>query len=322
MTPHAFEDLVQPYRRELAAYCYRMLGSLADAEDQVQETLLSAWRGIDGFEGRASLRSWLYRIATNRCLDAIRRRPRRELPTERGAPADPHAALGAPDSEILWLEPAPASLWEGVPASPEASVSARESVRLAFIVALQHLPATQRAALILREVVGWSAAEVAALLDTTVPAVNSALQRARAALDGKQLFAEAQGAAPRPAPPDEALIARYIAAWEAGDVTALAQLLHEGVIASMPPYGVWFRGRAALAAFLGPRIAPPHAKRIVRVAGADDVLLAAYRPAADGAYEAHSVQVARFEGGLVVELHAFLEPSLLPRFGLPPRVPR
>src|SRR5687767_2362502 len=186
MTPEAFEALVQPFRRELAAHCYRMLGSIQDAEDQVQETMLSAWRGIDGFEGRSSVRSWLYRIATNSCLDAIRRRPRRGLPSEHGAAADPRAPIADPDGELLWIEPAPASLWEGAPASPEASFSARESVQLAFIVALQHLPATQRAALILREVVGWSAAEVAELLDTSVASVNSALQRARATLDARR----------------------------------------------------------------------------------------------------------------------------------------
>src|SRR5690349_15349015 len=178
MTPDAFEQLVRPYRRELAAHCYRLLGSLQDAEDQVQETLLSAWRGIDGFEGRASVRSWLYKIATNRCIDEIRRRPRHGLPSDRGEPSpDPRAPL-PPAGEHLWVEPCPPGMWDGA-ASPEATYSLRESVQLAFIVALQHLPATQRAALILRDVLGWSAAEVAGLLDTTVAAVNSSLQRAR-----------------------------------------------------------------------------------------------------------------------------------------------
>src|SRR5688500_2698996 len=179
MTPDDFEDLIRPYRRELAAHCYRMLGSLADAEDQVQETLLRAWRGIDGFEGRSSVKSWLYRIATNACLDVLRQRPRSALPH----------ALGSPhvDEEVLRVEPAPAPLTgDATEIGPEARYAARESVQLAFVVALQHLPAQQRAAVILRDVLGWSAAEVAELLDTTVAAVNSALQRARETLDARR----------------------------------------------------------------------------------------------------------------------------------------
>jgi RNA polymerase sigma-70 factor (TIGR02960 family) len=316
MTPEAFQDLVHPYRRELSAHCYRMLGSLADAEDQVQETLLSAWRGIDGFEGRSSVRSWLYRIATNGCLDAIRRRPRREAPEEHGPPADPLAPLADPDGELLWVEPAPATLWEGAPASPEASFSARESVQLAFVVALQHLPATQRAVLILREVVGWSAAEVAALLDTTVASVNSALQRARATLDARR-------ARPDATPATAALVDRYVAAWESGDVAALAALLREDVITAMPPFAEWFQGREALRTFIAPRIGAPGIQRVIRVDGADELVLAFYRrpaDAPDGPYEAHALQVVRTAGDLVAEIHAFLDPSLFARFGLPPRL--
>lgn len=310
MTPEAFQDLVHPYRRELAAYCYRMLGSLADAEDQVQETMLSAWRGIDGFEGRSSMRSWLYRIATNGCLDAIRRRPRRGMPAEHGAPADPLAPLADPDGELLWIEPAPASLWEGAPASPEASVSARESVQLAFVVALQHLPATQRAVLILREVVGWSAAEVAELLDTTVASVNSALQRARATLDAKR-------ARPEATPANEALVARYIAAWESGDVSALAALLREDVITSMPPVAAWFQGREALRTFIAPRIGGPGVQRVVRIQAADELVFAFYRRMGGPTHDAHAIQVVRTAGDQVAEIHAFLDASLFPRFGLP-----
>lgn len=313
MTPEAFQDLVHPYRRELAAYCYRMLGSLADAEDQVQETLLSAWRGIDGFEGRASVRSWLYRIATNSCLDVIRRRPRRGLPEEHGAPADPRAPLAEPDGELLWIEPAPASLWEGAPASPEASFSSRESVQLAFVVALQHLPATQRAVLILREVMGWSAAEVAGLLGTTVASVNSALQRARATLDARRPRPEVTAAS-------AALVERYVAAWERGDAAALAALLHEDVLASMPPMAEWFRGREAMREFIAPRMGAPGDQRVIRIAGADELVFAFYRRMGRPAYDAHLIQVVRFAGELVAEMHAFIDPSLFSRFGLPASV--
>src|SRR5687768_14370149 len=257
MTRETFEDLVRPYRRELAAHCYRMLGSLQDAEDQVQETLLSAWRGIDGFEGRSSIRSWLYRIATNRCLDEIRRRPRHGLPPDRGEPAaDPAAPLPDP-GELSWVEPSPAGMWEGT-ASAEAIYSLRESVQLAFVVALQHLPATQRAALILCGVLGWSAAEVAELLDTTVPAINSALQRARARLDARRR-AEVEPAAA------DAIAARYIAAWEAGDLEALVALLHQDVTISMPPLPSWFRGRPSVSAFFRARFSAPVTRRVIRV---------------------------------------------------------
>jgi RNA polymerase sigma-70 factor (TIGR02960 family) len=316
MTPDAFQDLIHPYRRELAAYCYRMLGSLADAEDQVQETLLSAWRGIDGFEGRSSVRSWLYRIATNGCLDAIRRRPRRGMPEEHGAPADPHGPLADPGGELLWIEPAPATLWEGAPATPEASFSSRESVQLAFVVALQHLPATQRAVLILREVVGWSAAEVAELLDTTVASVNSALQRARATLDAKR-------ARPEATPASAALVERYIAAWEAGDVPALVSLLREDVIASMPPFAEWFQGAEVFGAFIAPRLGEPGALRVVRIQAADELAFAFYRRAeGQTTYSAHGIHVVQAEGDRVVQLHAFLDPSLFSRFGLPVQLDR
>jgi RNA polymerase sigma-70 factor (ECF subfamily) len=315
MTPEAFQDLVQPYRRELTAYCYRMLGSIADAEDQLQEAMLSAWRGIDGFEGRSSVRSWLYRIATNSCLDAIRRGRRRVTPEEHGPPADPLAPLADPDGEVLWIEPAPATLWEGAPASPEASFSARESVQLAFVVALQHLPATQRAALILREVVGWSAAEVAELLDTTVAAVNSALQRARATLDARR-------ARPEVTPATAALVERYVAAWEAGDVAALVALLREDVVVTMPPLPAWFRGRDAFGAFIAPRMGGTGDHRLLRVQGADELVFAFYRRRGGTAHEAFLLQVVRTAGDAVAELHAFMDPSLFPRFGLPLQLDR
>jgi RNA polymerase sigma-70 factor (ECF subfamily) len=312
-----FQELVEPYRRELAAHCYRMLGSLADAEDQVQETMLSAWRGIDGFEGRASLRSWLYTIATNRCLDVIRRQPRRGMPAEHGAPADPTAPLAPASDELPWVDPAPAAFGAATPASPEATFSTRESVQLAFVVALQHLPATQRSVLILRDVVGWSASEVADLLGTTVASVNSTQQRARATLDARR-----ERAAPATVE-DPALLARYARAWEAGDVAALVALLHEDVITSMPPLPAWFRGRDAFATFITPRIAVPDALRVVRIEGADDLAFAFYRrPDGTSPFAAHAIQVTKVEDGLISEIHQFLIPSLFAHFALPPTIDR
>lgn len=303
MTPDAFEDLVRPLRRELAAHCYRMLGSLADAEDQVQETLLRAWRGIDGFEGRSSPRSWLYRIATNACLDVLRARPRRELAMDLTAPHDPSAPLPPGASETLWLEPAPASL-----VGPEANLASRESVQLAFVTALQQLPATQRAAVLLADVLEWPVAEIAELLATTPAAINSALQRARATLEGRK----------RPSKPvDRAVLERYMQAWERGDTAAFAALLHDDVIVSMPPVPAWFRGRTDVLAFLGPRMLPA-VQRLVRVDGADEVTLAYYRADDSGTFTARAIEVVIFEGGLVRELHAFFDRALVERWGVPP----
>jgi RNA polymerase sigma-70 factor (ECF subfamily) len=302
MTPEGFEDLVRPYRRELAAHCYRMLGSLADAEDQVQETLLRAWRGIDGFAGRSSVKSWLYRIATNACLDVVRARPRREMPMESSGPHDPLQPLPAANPELLWLEPAPASL-----VGPEASFASRETVQLAFVTALQQLPAMQRAAVLLADVLEWPVAEIAELLDSTPAAINSALQRARATLDGRK----------RPGKPvDRALLERYMQAWERGDAAAFAALLHEDVVVSMPPTPAWFRGRAAVVAFLGPRMVPG-AQRMVLVEGADDVTFAFYRSDGGADYTARAIEVVAWEDGLVRELHAFFDRALVERWGVP-----
>jgi RNA polymerase sigma-70 factor (ECF subfamily) len=277
-----------------------MLGSLQDAEDQVQETLLSAWRGIDGFEGRASMRSWLYKIATNRCLDEIRRRPRRGLPSEHGAPRDPLAAIEPVINELSWVEPCPDGLWE--------TYAQRESVQLAFIVALQHLPATQRAVLILRDVLGWTAAEVAELLDTTVASVNSALQRAKATIEKRPA-----------AQPDETIAARYIAAWQAGDIDALVSLLHQDVIVSMPPVPTWFRGADAARAFFGPRMVEP--RRLLRVAGADPLMFASYR-GMQPPYAGYAIQVLEVADGAITEIHAFVDRALLPKFDVPLQLDR
>ena len=241
-----FERLTGPFRAELLAYCYRMLGSVQDAEDQVQETLLRAWRGYGGFEGRSSVRTWLYRIATNACLRALETRARRPLPSGLGAPAvDPDVPLAPARPEVPWLQPIPDERFWPVPADPAAVVVSRSSMRLALIAALQYLPPRQRAVLILRDVLGWRAAEVAGLLGTSVPAVNSALQRAREHL-----------AADRPAEdeigePDTAterdLVGRYAAAFENADMAGLVALLRADVVAEMPPQPGWFRGRGGRA---------------------------------------------------------------------------
>jgi RNA polymerase sigma-70 factor (ECF subfamily) len=303
MTPEGFEDLVRPYRRELAAHCYRMLGSLADAEDQVQETLLRAWRGIDGFAGRASVKSWLYRIATNACLDLLRARPRREIPMESSEPHDPRTPLPPANPEILWLEPAPASL-----VGPEASLASRESVQLAFVTALQRLPASQRAAVLLADVLEWPVAEIAELLESTPAAINSALQRGRAALVDRK----------RPAgkPVDHALLERYMQAWERGDANACAALLHEDVVVSMPPNPAWFRGRCGVVAFLSPHIAAGK-QLMVLVDGADDVTFAFYRSDGGPDYIARAIEVVVWEDGLVREIHAFFDRGLVDRWGVP-----
>jgi RNA polymerase sigma-70 factor (ECF subfamily) len=307
MTPNAFDDLVRPFRRELAAHCYRMLGSLQDAEDQVQETLISAWRGIDGFEGRSSVRAWLYKIATNRCLDEIRRRPRHGLPSDHGAPRDPLAPI-EPAGELLWIEPCPPGMWEGETSS-DAKYSLRESVQLAFVVALQHLPATQRAVLILRDVLGWSAVDVATLLESTTAAINSALQRARETIESRHRRTE-------PTADADALAARYVQAWQAGDIDALVALLHQDVTISMPPTPTWFRGRDAARAFFEPRLARPTVRHVLRVSGADSVMFASYR-GERAPYAGYAIQVLQIAGGQITEMHAFMDRALLARFGAP-----
>ena len=241
----AYRDLVEPHRSELRAHCYRMLGSVDDAEDALQEALLRAWRGLSGFEGRSSLRSWLYRIATNTCLDAIARRPKRVLPVDYGPATDPHDGPGEPVVESVWMEPYPDERLEVEDgyAAPEARYEQREGVELAFIAALQHLPANQRAVLILREVLAFSAREVAEALQTTVAAVNSALQRARKAVE-ERLPAQSQQATLRTLG-DEGLrdvVDGYVDAWDRGDIDAVVAMLTEDAAFSMPPLASWFGG--------------------------------------------------------------------------------
>jgi RNA polymerase sigma-70 factor, ECF subfamily len=249
----AFRRLVEPYRGELHAHCYRMLGSVHDAEDALQDALLRAWRGLARFEGRSSLRSWLYRIATNACLDVIGRRPKRVLPIDYAPAADPHEGPGEPIVESIWLEPYPdeqLGIEDGF-AAPEARYERRESVELAFIAALQHLPATQRAVLILRDVLGFSAREAAETLETTTASVNSALQRARAAAD-QRLPEQSQQETLRSLGDERVreIVESYVDAWERGDVDAVVAMLAEDATFAMPPLRTWFRGREALTVFL------------------------------------------------------------------------
>src|SRR3954447_11618329 len=246
----AYGRLVEPYRRELHAHCYRMLASVHDAEDALQEALLRAWRGIDRFEGRASLRSWLYTIATNTCLNHIAKRPKRVLPIDYAPATDPHTGPGEPVVESVWVEPyadEKLGLEDGL-AGPEARYEQRESVELAFIAALQHLPATQRAVLILREVLGFSAKEAAGTLDTTTASVNSALQRARATID-ERVPEQSQQETLRSLGDDEVreLVDRYLDAWERRDVQAFASMLAEDATFAMPPLATWYDTREGIA---------------------------------------------------------------------------
>ena len=249
----AFGRLVEPYRRELHGHCYRMLGSVHDAEDALQETLLRAWRALERFEGRSSLRSWLYTIATNTSLNVIEKRPKRVLPIDYAPAADPHGGPGEPIVESVWIEPYPderLGIEDGL-AAPEARYEQRESVELAFVAALQLLPATQRAVLILREVLGFSAKEAAEMLETTTASVNSALQRARATIDDR-LPDQSQQATLRALGDDgvREVVDRYVDAWQRGDVEAVVGMLTEDANFSMPPLETWFQGSDALRVFL------------------------------------------------------------------------
>jgi len=246
----AFGRLVEPFRGELQAHCYRMLGSVYDAEDALQETMLRAWRALERFEGRSSLRSWLYTIATNTCLNAIARRPKRVLPVDYGPAADPHDAPGEPVVESVWVEPYPDEILgvEDGYASPESRYDMRESVELAFIAALQHLPPNQRAVLVLREVLGFSAKEVADQLETSVASVNSALQRARAAVE-ERVPEQTQQETLRTLGDDQLreLVDRYVDAWQRNDVEQFAAMLTEDATFAMPPLASWYRTREGIA---------------------------------------------------------------------------
>jgi RNA polymerase sigma-70 factor (ECF subfamily) len=308
------EDLEQ-YRRELTGYCYRMLGSGFEADDAVQETMVRAWRALEGFEGRSAVRSWIYRIATNVCLDLLRGRSRRARPMELGpsSPADP-AHLGPLQPEHMWVTPIPDSRVLPDDGDPADLAEAKETVRLAFVAALQHLPARQRAVLILREVLRWQATEVAELLDTTVASVNSALQRARATLAALDLTA----GAPRTIDADQQeLLARYVDAFERYDIPLLVSLLHDDAIQSMPPYAMWMQGSDQIGRWLlGAGIGCRGSKLIpVRANGCAG--FGQYRIDPEGGHAPWALQVIEVSGDRVSGFHAFLDPRLFPAFGLP-----
>ena len=310
---------VEQHRSELTAYCYRMLGSPFDAEDAVQETLLRAWRSLDRFEGRAALRSWLYRIATNVCLDFLNGRQRRARPMDLGPARSPDAANLHTLPEVTWIEPTPDGLV--MPEADPAEVAvARETVRLAFIAALQHLPARQRAVLILCEVLRWKASEVAELLDTSVVSVNSALQRARATLAASDV--SAPGASAQLSDADRALLDRYVDAFERYDMEALTSLIHEDATQSMPPFDLWLHGQGdILEWWFGPGIGC-RGSRMVPVGRANgSPAFGQYKPAPGGGYEPWALQVIEISAGRIGEFTFFLDTErLFPLFGLPPRL--
>jgi RNA polymerase sigma-70 factor, ECF subfamily len=314
----AFGELEQ-HRRELTAYCYRMLGSPFEAEDAVQETLLRAWKGIERFEGRAALRSWLYRIATNVCLDMLNGRERRSRPMDLGPAREPVESNLHALPEATWVEPVP----DGVVApegDPADVVVSRETIRLAFVAALQHLPPRQRAVLILCEVLRWKASEVAELLETSVASVNSALQRARATLEATELSPESQPALNEA---DRELLTRYVEAFERYDIDALTSLIHEDAAQSMPPYDLWLHGRDDIFGWwLGPGIACRGSRVIPTVAANGSPAFGQYKPSASGdGYEPWALQVLELSDGRIVELTFFLgTEQLFPLFGLPDRL--
>lgn len=320
VAPDRLASELERYRTELVGYCYRMLGSAFEAEDAAQETLAKAWRAHDGFEGRASLRTWLYRIATNVCLDALRGRTRRARPMDLGPASPASSPLPAPLGEITWLEPAPDARVLPDRADPADVVVARDSIRLAFVAALQHLPARQRAALILCEVLRWSASEVADLLEASVASVNSALQRARATLAARAV-ADTDAFDPLDQS-QQTLLARYVDAFERYDLDALTALLHEDVVQSMPPYELWLRGHDELRAwYLGTGIGC-RGSRLVATTANGAPAFGQYKPSPDGGHDPWALQVVEIADGRIVGLNAFLDTErLFPLFDLPPRLP-
>ena len=316
-----FARLTDPFRAELLAHCYRMLGSVHDAEDQLQETMIRAWRSYGDFEGRSSLRTWLYRIATNACLRALQTSSRRPLPSGLGGPGEyPDAALAAARPEVPWLQPFPDALMSAGSADPAEIAASRQGMRLALIAALQYLPARQRAVLILRDVLSWRAAEVADLLGTTTIAVNGMLQRARARLEQA---APDQDQIREPADPaDRALLDKYATAFQNADIPAVMRLLREDAVFEMPPEPTWFTGRELIGRFLQTRVlTEPGRFQMIPVAANGQPALAAYLRGHDGGYRAHSICVLTIAASRVTRVTSFNDPGLFPAFGLPQAAP-
>jgi len=305
---------LESHRRELTGYCYRMLGSGFEAEDAVQETMLRAWRAADRFEGRSAVRSWLYRIATNVCLDMLRGPQRRARPMDLGpsSSADSHLAPGLP--ETTWVQPVPDAWVLPADGDPAELAASRDTVRLAFVAALQHLPPRQRAVLILREVLRWQASEVAELLDTTVVSVNSALQRARATLES----VSADATRPLAADSDQQeLLARYVDAFERYDITSLVSLIREDALFSMPPYALWLEGPLEISRWLLGTGIGCRGSRLLPTSANGCAAFGSYRPAGPGRHEPFAIQVIEVSGGRISGFHSFLYPELFAAFGLP-----
>ena len=322
--PDSFERLVERHRHELQVHCYRMLGSVHDAEDLVQESLLRAWRGLDGFEGRTSFRGWLYRIATNACLTALSRRAKdgRVLP-EREGPPSAFAPLETPANEVAWLEPYPDSALVGIPdqsPGPEARYELREAVQLAFVAALQELPARQRAVLLLRDVLGLSATEASEILDASVASTNSALQRARATL--KQRSSDRRETSPISDERQRSLLARYVKTWEERDVDGFVALLKEDAAWSMPPWRQWYVGRANIGAFMGWAWRSHRRQLLLPIAANDQPGFAYYRSDGEGSeWRAFAIQVLTLRDDAIAAITNFVDAGLFPTFGLPPTLP-
>jgi RNA polymerase sigma-70 factor, ECF subfamily len=320
----AFGRLVEPYRRELHAHCYRMLGSFPDAEDSLQDALLGAWRGLSRFEGRSSLRSWLYRITTNACLKAIQRRPKRVLPIDYGPASDPHDRPAEPLLESVWVDPYPDEhlFVDDDTATPEARHEQRESVELAFIAAPQHLPPRQRAVLILRDVLGFSARETADALETKPAAVDSALQRAHKTIDAR-LPERSQQATLRSLDDEELreIVEGYVAAWERADVAAVVAMLAEDATLAMPPQPSWYSGRDAIAAFLQawPLAEGAPRWRLVPTRANGQPAFGHYGWEVD-AFVPHAISILTLRGSRIEDITIFRTPDALARFGLPPRL--
>jgi RNA polymerase sigma-70 factor (ECF subfamily) len=311
--PDLRADDLEQHRRELTGYCYRMLGSVFEADDAVQETMVRAWRNLGAFEGRSSVRSWLYRIATNVCLDQLRGRRRRALAVDLGPAGSADAFTATTLPERAWLTPVPDD--RVVPDGDPAEVAAaREGVRLAFVAALQHLPPRQRAVLILREVLRWQASEVADLLDSTVASVNSALQRARATLAAAEVDAATLSSVPAA---QQALLARYVEAFERYDIPSLVALLREDAVMTMPPYDFWLQGPEQMARwFLGQGIGC-RGSRLVATAANGTAAFGSYRPDPAGGHFPWALQVVELSGDRIVGHHNFLDTRLFAAFGLP-----
>ncbi len=310
------EAVLEGHRRELTGYCYRMLGSGFEAEDAVQETMVRAWKAVERFEGRSSLRSWLYRIATNVCLDMVKGPQRRARPMNLGPSSTADSTLGSPRPEHAWVQPVPDAMVVPTEGDPAEVAASRDSIRLAFVAALQQLPARQRAVLILREVLRWQATEVAELLDTSVASVNSALQRARATIaagrtngtDAPTLIVDAD---------QQALLARYVDAFERYDMDALVALLRDDAVMSMPPFALWLEGTEQIVAWLLGQGRGCEGSRLVATAGAGGPAFGSYKPAGDGTLQPWAIQIIELSDGRISGYHHFLGPELFGLFGLP-----